>query len=104
MLLLLIGLLGSLSAVLAVVNHNRDNEFRGEAMRIAQTQMDELRNVTTPTVATTTVTVNRTIRKGTVPYTVTTAIALNNGFYLMTVTVGWTAGKRSRTYVLNSVR
>ncbi len=116
LIILAFGMLASIFGIMAASDHAFMNELRNDAMKLAQEEMDVVRNTPYSTIGNTVQTVNRQVRKATVPYTVTLtqkAVLYNtvpaseatalpaNGMQLVQVEVDWThksPGKNPRTF------
>lgn len=109
MVILLLGLLGSLVGILAVVDYNANNAVRQEAVKIAQEVMEDSRNQTYGSLSLgTTVlpTVQRQFRKWQQSYQVTRTVQKNpttDFTRKIQVTVQWTYRGRNHSYSLESI-
>ncbi len=117
MFVLLVGLLGALIGAFAALDYNQNNLMRSEAIKIAQEQMENLRNARwgAPVLSVnavdgftdTTATVSRTVRKAPTNFTVTRRVATDtsNPYVLfLRVTVQWAFKDRVKSYNIESIR
>jgi type IV pilus assembly protein PilV len=105
MLVLLIGLLGSLIGVMAAADYNLGNALRTEAVRIVQEQLENIRVGRFDTVPNGNFQLQRQVRKTMQSYQVTIAApppplvgAAGGTIRQVTVTVQWTFKGRTRSF------
>jgi hypothetical protein len=103
MLALLVGLLASLAGVMAAADYNLSNALRGEAIKIAQEQIENLRLTRYDTIAAGNIQVQRQMRKALYTFQVTTAVTTNDSVTQIGVTVQWTFKNRTRTYATATI-
>jgi type IV pilus assembly protein PilV len=112
MIILLLGLMGSLFGVMTALNYNLGNLLRNEAMTIAQERMENIRNINSATLDVaidtmpTSETVQRQVRKAMRPFQVTTDVVPKDkgkDLYHVSATVQWTFRDRTHSYSLNTV-
>jgi len=112
LMILAFGMLATVVGIMAALDHNRMNEMRNEAMKIAQEQAEAARNMPYANIQNIagTQTIYRQLRKGTVPYTVnfnkppvTTSSGSNMGMTILQFTVQWTFKNIQYQYVLQSI-
>lgn len=112
MVILLLGLMGSLFGVMTALNYNLGNLLRNEAMTIAQERMENIRNINSATLDVaidtmpTSETVQRQVRKAMRPFQVTTDVVPKDkgkDLYHVSATVQWTFRDRTHSYSLNTV-
>lgn len=108
--ILAVGLLGSLVGVMAVLNGNLGNLMREEAVKIAQERAEQARNMPYASIQNivTPATVNRTIRKATVPFTVTTTRTAATGYgtsemQKVNIKVAWKLKSSTHSYTLETI-
>ncbi|GLI35734.1 type IV pilus modification PilV family protein [Desulforhabdus amnigena] len=112
MVILLLGLMGSLFGVMTALNYNLGNLLRNEAMTIAQERMENIRNINSATLDVaidtmpTSETVQRQVRKAMRPFQVTTDVVPKDkgkDLYHVSATVQWTFRSKTHSYNLNTV-
>jgi type IV pilus assembly protein PilV len=106
MLVLLIGMLGSLVGVMAAADHNLGNALRDEAVKIAQEQLEDARTGQFALVVNGNTPVQRQVRKTLYTFQVTTNVAsggLSNSLKLVTVTVQWTFKNQNRSHLAETI-
>lgn len=106
MLVLLVGMLGSLVGVMAAADHNLGNALRDEAARIAQEQLEKARTGQFALVVNANFTVARQVRKTLYPFQVTTEViaeASSSSLRLVRVTVQWTFKDTTRSHISETV-
>lgn len=112
MIILLLGLMGSLFGVMTALNYNLGNLLRNEAMTIAQERMENIRNINSATLDVaidtmpTSETVQRQVRKAMRPFQVTTDVVPKDkgkDLYHVSATVQWTFRSKTHSYNLNTV-
>ena len=106
MLVLLIGMLGSLVGVMAAADHNLANALRDEAVKIAQEQLENARTGQFALVVNGNIPVQRQVRKTLYTFQVTTNVAsggLSNSLKLVTVTVQWTFKNQNRSHLAETI-
>jgi type IV pilus assembly protein PilV len=103
MLVLLVGLLGSLMGVMAAADYNLGNTLRNEALKIAQEQLENLRVGPYDTIAAANTQVQRSIRKAVYPFQVTTTVTTNDSIRQIGVTVQWTYKNRTRSFAAETI-
>lgn len=107
--LLAVGFLGSLLGVMAALDHNLGNALRNEAIKIAQAQAEEARNMQFITVESipASQTVRRSFRKSLVDFTVNTTTTpftgYGKGLIKVAITVQWTFKNRTLSYPLETM-
>lgn len=107
---LALGLLGSLVAVKAALDGNYGNDLRMEAVKIAQEQAEMARNMPYANIQgiTSPQTVNRQIRKTNVGFTVNTQktpanLSATNDITRLAIGVQWTFKKKTHTYSMETI-
>jgi type IV pilus assembly protein PilV len=103
MLILVVGMLGSLIGVMAASDHNLGNSLRNEAMRIAQEHLEDIRTGPFLSIAPAVSLVQRQIRKSSYTFTATTGVQTSGTLRQVTVTVQWSYKGRSRSYVAETI-
>ncbi len=110
MLILAIGLIGSLIGMMSAFDHNLGNTLRSEAVKIAQQEAEEARDMLYESIQTIqpTQTVQRQVRKHLVPFQVVTektpaAGYTEHGMTKLKITVTWNQKKESRSYALETI-
>jgi type IV pilus assembly protein PilV len=109
MLILAIGLIGSLVGIMAAFDQNLGNTLRNEAIKVAQQRAEEARNMLYQNIKDipSPQTIKRQVRKSVVDFTVTTDKAAPPGFSpgmtKLTITVQWTQKDKSHQYKLETV-
>jgi type IV pilus assembly protein PilV len=106
MLVLLIGMLGSLVGVMAAADHNLANALRDEAVKIAQEQLENARTGQYALIVNGTVPVQRQMRKTLYTFQVTTNVTSggpSNSLKLLTVTVQWTFKNATRSHLSETI-
>lgn len=104
MLILVVGMLGSLIGVMAVSDHNLGNTLRSEAMRIAQEQLEDIRITPFASIESSGPSpVQRQIRKSSYTFTVRTEVQTSGTLRQVTVTVQWDYKGRTRSYVAETI-
>ena len=106
MLVLLIGMLGSLVGVMAAADHNLANALRDEAVKIAQEQLENARTAQYALVVNGNIPVQRQVRKTLYPFQVTTNVTSggpSNSLKLVTVTVQWTFKNQTRSHLAETI-
>jgi len=108
--ILALGLLGSLVGVMAALDSNLGNVLRLEAVKIAQEQAEAARNMPYVSIQTIPASqdVQRQVRKTMATYKLLTAETAAAGYApfgmtKLTITVEWTYKKRTHSYVLETV-
>ncbi|MFZ2446756.1 MAG: prepilin-type N-terminal cleavage/methylation domain-containing protein [Syntrophobacteraceae bacterium] len=108
--ILALGLLGSLVGVMAALDSNLGNVMRLEAIKIAQERAEEARNMPYASIQTiaSPQTVSRQVRKSMASFTVTTVKTAAAGYTpfgmtKLTITVQWAFKNRGHSYVLETV-
>ena len=98
MLVLLVGLLGSLAGVMAAADYNLGNALRNEAIKIAQEQLENLRvgRYDALAAAAGTIQVQRQVRKALHTFQVETTVTPSDSITQIGVTVQWTFKNRPR--------
>lgn len=113
LIILAVGLVGSLMGIMAAVDYNQNNAIRNGAVKLAQEQQEAIRNMPFASLATIPqgeagkVIVQRQFRKSLVSYDVirnlqSTNIGTNN-LTLVGITVRWQFKNRSHTYTLETM-
>ncbi|MCE5333990.1 MAG: prepilin-type N-terminal cleavage/methylation domain-containing protein [Desulfobacteraceae bacterium] len=110
MLILAIGMLGSVLGMMTALNHSLGNELRNEAIKIAQHVAEEARNMPYSSVQKipSTQTVNMQVRKSLASFTVNTVTTPASGYSVhgvtkLSITVQWTLKKKTHSYLLETV-
>jgi prepilin-type N-terminal cleavage/methylation domain-containing protein len=111
MLILAIGLIGSLIGMMAAFDQNLGNTLRNEAVKIAQEQAEAARNMDYSLIQAipASQTVWRQARKRLVKFTLNTARTsptaggYTYGMTKLTITVSWDQKKESHSYVLETI-
>ncbi len=103
MLVLLVGLLGSLMGVMAAADYNLGNTLRNEAIRISQEQLENLRVTRYETIAAANTQVQRSVRKAVYPFQVATTVTTNDSIRHIGVTVQWTYKNRTRSFTTETI-
>lgn len=110
MMILAFGLMGSLVGVMAAMDNTLLNDMRGEAMKIAQEQMEEARNMSYASIQTISATqvVQRQFRKTLLKFTVNTTTTPLPGYapYGMTklsILVQWPFKSKTYSYLRESI-
>lgn len=112
MVILLLGLMGSLFGILTALNYNLGNTLRNEAMTIAQEQVENIRNTNALSLDVamdampTTVQIQRQVRKAMRQFQVTTDLAPKDkgkALYQVSTLVQWTFKERTLSYSLSTI-
>ncbi len=106
MLVLLVGLLGSLAGVMAAADYNLGNALRNEAIKIAQERLENLRvgRYDALAAAAGTNPVQRQLRKVLHVFEVeTNPVTINDSVTQIGVTVRWTFKNRARAYATETI-
>jgi type IV pilus assembly protein PilV len=105
MCILLFGLLGSMTGVMAAVDQNLRSSLREEAVMLAREQIETNRNINYAAVAEgiTDTQVSRSVRKAQRTYDVRRTVATVGTLKRVTITVSWTHKTRTNSYSLESI-
>jgi type IV pilus assembly protein PilV len=106
MLVLLVGMLGSLVGVMAAADYNLGNALRDEAVKIAQEQLENARTGQFALVVNASVQVQRQVRKALHTFQVTTNVTAggpSNSLRLVSVTVQWTFKNTTRSHLSETI-
>jgi len=104
MLILVVGMLGSLMGVMVASDHNLGNTLRSEAMRIAQEELEDIRVKPFLSIAASGPSDKpRQIRKHSHVFRVTTGVQTTGTLRKITVTVQWYYKGRTRSYVAETM-
>lgn len=109
MVILAVALLGSAMGILAALDHSLENDLRMEAIKIAQEQQEEARNMPYANIAAipSPQTIQRQFRKTSYSFTVTTALSASalsaRNVSLVSITVQWTVKNQSHSYTLQTL-
>lgn len=106
MLVLLVGMLGSLVGVMAAADHNLGNALRDEAIKIAQEKLENARAAQYALILNEDVQVQRQVRKTLYPFRVTTnvtSLGTSSSLRMITVTVQWTFKNATRSHISETI-
>lgn len=103
MLVLLLGMLGSLVGVIAAGDHNLGNALRSEAVKIGQEQLENTRVGRYDLIAPTSFQVQRQVRKTPQNFQVTTTVTTNDTLRQVNVNVQWTFKNRTHSYSAGTI-
>ena len=101
MMILFVVLLGLLQTIILVNDANIRNAIRNEASKIAQEEMDNQRNLAASgigSIVSSTVTVNRSFRNMTLPYTVANVVTPQGSSRRITMTISWSLKGQNYSY------
>ncbi len=106
MLVLAVGMLGSIAGVMAAADYNLANLLRNEAIKIAQEQLDNARTGQYPLIADNNATVQRQIRKTLQTFTVIQSVTPggpSNSLKQVRIIMRWTFKDRTRQYLTETI-
>jgi type IV pilus assembly protein PilV len=103
MLVLLLGMLGSLVGVIAAGDYNLGNALRSEAVKIGQEQLENTRVGRYDIIAPTSFQVQRQVRKTPQNFQVTTTVTTNDTLRQVNVNVQWTFKNRTHSYSAETI-
>jgi type IV pilus assembly protein PilV len=103
MLVLLLGMLGSLVGVIAAGDYNLGNALRNEAVKIAQEQLENTRVGRYDLIAPASFQIQRQLRKNPQTFQVTTTVTTNDTLRQVNVNVQWTYKNRTHSYSAETI-
>ncbi|GKT08981.1 hypothetical protein DSTSK_22860 [Desulforhabdus sp. TSK] len=100
MVILLLGLLGSIFGVMTAMNYNLENSLRNEAIIIAQEQLEKARNMKYADIESANFPseVQRQVRKALRSFQVNTTVTTDTNLKRIKILVQWTSRKRLHKY------